>query len=127
MKHEKLRNSAEWHWYHASMAMGCVVCRRLGKNPFKGFVVQHHIKNEKGERISHFATVPLCEPHHTGKYGVHRDGPKEYGYTEMELLSDAIEYVSKIALREVEIEKKASGGRAYIPAHPDRRWLSGVL
>lgn len=53
--------------------LGCIVCRLLGH----GFVPcqVHHIREGQGgaQRAGHFCTLGLCEPHHTGDYGIHGD------------------------------------------------------
>ena len=62
---------------------------RLGQTVFK-----HHILQD-GERVSNFATIPLCHKHHHTKFGVHCGWPqKKLGVTELDLLSDAIKFIA---------------------------------
>ena len=50
--------------------VGCLPCRRLGWGIC--WANAHHlIDPDTGERISHAATVPLCDAHHTGEDGIH--------------------------------------------------------
>lgn len=72
-------------------AMGCVLCELALDLPGSPAQVHHCRVNHGWGRSSHFAVIPLCEPHHTGSgYGIHSMGRDEfkakYGYSEIELL-----------------------------------------
>lgn len=70
--------------------LGCIVCSEcLGCMGSPAQV--HHVRVRHGwGRSSHYETIPLCEPHHTGKDGVHSMGRDEfsnmYEKSEIELL-----------------------------------------
>ncbi len=91
MAKRKSKTVNEKNHLDAVAALGCMVCRRLGFDDTPCQI--HHIRSGQGwGRSSHFHTIGLCEPHHTGKYGVHGLGtkgfPKHYGFTEQDLLDD---------------------------------------
>lgn len=71
-------------------AMCCIVCRKLqlGETPAE----VHHVREGTGRmRASDFDTIPLCYPHHRGKYGIHTIGTKLWARTfwpERELLRE---------------------------------------
>lgn len=54
---------ADREWFEKITALGCIVCRLRGA----GYVPcqRHHIL-KGGRRISHLASIPLCQPHHQG-------------------------------------------------------------
>ncbi len=70
--------------------LGCIVCSEC--RGYQDTPAQvHHVRVRHGwGRSSHYATIPLCEPHHTGYLGVHSMGRDEftefYGKSEIELL-----------------------------------------
>ncbi len=66
--------------------IGCIACRQGNLHSQAN---AHHILSG-GRRISHAATLPLCDFHHTGLISIHaskRGFVKDYG-TEMELLAE---------------------------------------
>lgn len=88
-------NASERWWFSRIKALNCLVCSRMGKKSL--FVERHHIKVD-GVRVSNFATIPLCQEHHTGKTGIHCEWPqKNLGVSEVALLAEAI---SLVAIRE---------------------------
>jgi len=44
--------------------IGCIVCLNFGQ--FAPAHAHHLIDPKTGNRISHDATIPLCDPHHVG-------------------------------------------------------------
>lgn len=76
----------------AVASLGCIICRRMGY--FGSPAEVHHIRagTGKGQRSSHFDTIPACPEHHRGKTGIHGLGTKgfvkKYGVTEHELLEE---------------------------------------
>ena len=55
-------------------ALGCIM-RRLGWGAECGGRVQvHHLREEQGaqQRASPFLTIPVCDEHHTGAFGIHQ-------------------------------------------------------
>ena len=77
-----------------------MVCRRLyGIN--HGEVELHHMRKGMGWGKGDYTTlIPLCYEHHRGNTGVHGLGvkrfPKHYGFTEEELLNDALSIISEL-------------------------------
>lgn len=74
-------------------ALGCIVCRRLNLGATPAEV--HHIREGtgKGQRASHFDTLPLCYLHHRGADGIHHIGVKAWTrryWKERELLIDVL-------------------------------------
>ena len=80
-------------------SLGCMVCRRVyGIN--HGEVELHHLRKGMGWGKGDYTTlIPLCVEHHRGNTGVHGLGtkafPKYYGFTEEDLLNDAIGLLSE--------------------------------
>ena len=81
--------------------LGCMVCRRLyGIN--HGEVELHHLRKGMGWGKGDYTTlIPLCTEHHRGNSGVHGLGTKgfekRYGFTEADLLEDAMKLVSELS------------------------------
>ncbi len=81
--------------------LGCMVCRRVyGIN--HGEVELHHRRKGMGWGKGDYTTlIPLCTEHHRGNTGVHGLGTKgfekHYGFTEEDLLNDALAIVSEIS------------------------------
>jgi hypothetical protein len=75
-------------------SLGCMVCRRVyGIN--HGEVELHHLRKGMGWGKGDYTTlIPLCVEHHRGNTGVHGLGTKGfekyYGFTEEDLLNDAL-------------------------------------
>lgn len=71
-------------------ALGCVLCRRLGQGPTWAHVHHQRTGIGAGRRATDFQTIPLCPPHHTGRFGIHGLGRKSfeaiYGVSELELV-----------------------------------------
>lgn len=69
----RAKTTAEAEYMGRVAALGCVVCRLLGYGPTPAQV--HHVRAGQGkaQRAGNFCVVPLCEPHHTGRHGVHGD------------------------------------------------------
>lgn len=66
-----MKSKAEKLWLSDVASLGCVCCRNLGFGDSPAEV--HHVRNGvgKGQRSSHFDTIPLCPAHHrTGGHGV---------------------------------------------------------
>ena len=82
-------------------SLGCMVCRRIyGIN--HGEVELHHLRKGMGWGKGDYTTlIPLCVEHHRGNTGVHGLGtkafPKYYGFTEEDLLNDALAIVSELS------------------------------
>jgi hypothetical protein len=61
----------------------------------------HHLKHGSGvsDRASDFLTVALCPEHHVGNGGVHQLKERglrlRYNVSEIDLLSDTIEYIAR--------------------------------
>jgi hypothetical protein len=56
---------AEAEWMSKVAALGCIIC---------GAPAQLHHPREgvgKAQRSPNWCVIPLCEPHHTGKNGIH--------------------------------------------------------
>lgn len=75
--------------------LGCMVCRRL-YDIRTGGVELHHLRKGMGWGKGDYTTlIPLCYEHHRGNSGVHGLGTKgfekRYGFTEANLLEDALE------------------------------------
>lgn len=76
-------------------ALGCALCAFLGLGNTPAVI--HHARARHGwGRSSHYATIPLCPPHHQGSgFGVHDLGREEFtamhGISEMELLDNVNE------------------------------------
>ena len=76
-----------------------MVCRRVyGIN--HGEVELHHLRKGMGWGKDDYTTlIPLCVEHHRGNTGVHGLGtkafPKYYGFTEEDLLNDAMNLLSE--------------------------------
>lgn len=76
--------------------LGCMVCKRL-YGISGGPVELHHPRRGTGMgmKASNFDVIGLCPEHHRGNSGVHGLGTKgfekRYGFTEEELLNDALE------------------------------------
>lgn len=74
----------------AVAALGCILCQHLDFGPTPAEV--HHVRARHGwGRSGHFATIPLCPPHHRGQpFGIHDMGREQfterYGISEMDLL-----------------------------------------
>ena len=64
-------NAAETLHVERVAALGCCICRRLGRGYVPAPV--HHVAEGSGLR-SWFAVAPLCEEHHTGQSGFHKRG-----------------------------------------------------
>lgn len=83
----------------ALASLGCMVCRRVyGIN--HGEVELHHLRKGMGWGKGDYTTlIPLCVEHHRGNTGVHGLGtkafPKYYGFTEEDLLNDAMNLLSE--------------------------------
>lgn len=73
--------------------IGCIVC--IEANLYSE-ANAHHILSA-GKRISHLATIPLCNYHHTGQISIHgtrKDFIEDYG-TEMKLLEKTNKLVAE--------------------------------
>jgi hypothetical protein len=67
----KPKTKAEKLWLSDVASLGCAVCRNSGFGESPAEV--HHVRNGvgKGQRASHFDTIPLCPTHHrTGGHGL---------------------------------------------------------
>ena len=71
--------------------LGCIVCG----NPY---VHLHHIRYPglgMGKRSTNFEVIPLCQPHHQGKFSVHgtpKEFEKKFG-TQHELLERVLKRI----------------------------------
>ena len=66
-----MKSKSEKRWLSDVASLGCVCCRNLGFGDSPAEV--HHVRFGvgKGQRSSHFDTIPLCHTHHrTGGHGV---------------------------------------------------------
>lgn len=76
--------------------LGCIACKKLWAI-FTPDVELHHMRGGTGGwgKGDYRTLIPLCYPHHRGCEGVHGLGtkgfPKHYGFTEQEMLDDAIQ------------------------------------
>lgn len=76
-------------------SIGCILCRHLGTLDTPAHV--HHLREGVGaaQRQSHYLTVPLCPPHHTGPDGLHGLGTRgfytRYKMDELDLLALTLE------------------------------------
>lgn len=89
---ESRTTSAESAYMGRVAALGCVVCMLLGFGRTAAQV--HHVRAGvgKAQRAGNYCTVPLCEPHHTGKHGVHGDRGclRQLNLSELDLLDITI-------------------------------------
>ena len=73
--------------------LGCILCDLMGHPGTPAQV--HHIREGQGmaQRAQHWLTVPLCEPHHLGRHGVHGDKQalKAAKVDELDLLAMTLE------------------------------------
>lgn len=74
--------------------LGCIACRKLWAI-YTPDVELHHLRAGQGWGKGNYLTlIPLCYAHHRGNEGVHglgtRGFPKHYGFTEQEMLDDAL-------------------------------------
>lgn len=77
----------------------CVVCVHMGmQSPHA--VHAHHVESVRDE-LSTYATVPLCEPHHTGPNGIHglsrRGFEARYKLSQVDLLAITNKLLEKYA------------------------------
>lgn len=87
------------------VAMGCVACRRIHGPHEPGPVELHHYRGGGWGRGGYKTLIPLCEPHHRGRFGVHGLGTKAFDsyysdgtiferpFTQAVLLDDALKGV----------------------------------
>jgi hypothetical protein len=82
----------------ALAGVGCVVCRRIHGPHEPGPVVLHHLREGGWGKGDYKTLIPLCYEHHVGKTGVHGLGtrafPRHYGFSQRELLADALELIA---------------------------------
>lgn len=80
-------------------ALGCMVCRRLFPGIAPGPVELHHLRTGGWGKGDHTTLMPLCTYHHRGDGGVHGLGTrgfvKRYGFTQADLLMDALTLVGQ--------------------------------
>ena len=87
----------------ALVALGCLACIRVHGPHQPGEVHLHHFRGGGWGKGDWLTLIPLCEPHHTGRFGVHGLGTKafdrHYGdaeiygnnaFTQADLLVDAL-------------------------------------
>lgn len=96
---------AEAEYLSKLQRLGCIVCRaradKLGipyeaPDPSLQLTVIHHPREGQGgaQRAQNWLAIPLCEPHHTGRQGVHQNGNKvitPIRLDEMDMLALTIE------------------------------------
>lgn len=91
---------AEAEYLGKLVRLGCIVCRQIydayeAPDPSLQMTVIHHVREGQGgaQRAQNWLTMPLCEYHHTGNGGVHKNGNKipALKLDEMDLLSLTIE------------------------------------
>lgn len=72
-KERQVPKALESEWMGQVASLGCIVCRLLGEGQTPAQV--HHIREGQGasQRAGNFLTIPLCEPDHQGRRGVHGD------------------------------------------------------
>lgn len=79
--------------------LGCMVCRRLFPGLPPGPVELHHLREGGWGKGGYLTLMPLCPEHHRGDTGVHGLGTrgfvKHYGFTQADLLRDALALVEK--------------------------------
>jgi hypothetical protein len=68
---KKQANAKERQYLGKVASLGCAMCHMMGYGHSPAQV--HHVRAGQGmsQRSQHYATVPLCEPHHTGSKGWH--------------------------------------------------------
>ena len=75
--------------------LGCMACKRLHGEHDPGPVELHHLRTGGWGKGDYKTLIPLCREHHQGNTGVHGMGTKgfdkHYGFTQQDLLSDALE------------------------------------
>lgn len=89
------------------VAMGCVACLRIHGPHEPGEVQLHHLRTGGWGKGGYLTLIPLCEPHHTGRFGIHGMGTKafdahygdaeiygERAFTQRTLLDDALKGVA---------------------------------
>jgi Recombination enhancement, RecA-dependent nuclease len=79
-------------WMALVQSLGCVVCRNLGWGATPAQI--HHIREGQGggQRAPHMLVLPLCESHHVGDLGIHKNRhlfEKQHG-SELDLLAQVI-------------------------------------
>lgn len=86
---KKQANKIEREYLGKIASLGCCMCQMLGYGPTPAQV--HHVREGQGmgQRSPHFATVPLCEQHHTGSHGWHGDRSefKRHSIDEIDMLA----------------------------------------
>lgn len=83
--------------------LGCLACLRVHGPHVPGEVHLHHYRGGGWGRGDYLTLIPLCEAHHTGRFGVHGMGVKafdrhysdreiygERAFTQADLLADAL-------------------------------------
>ena len=78
--------------------MACRICVRLYGEHEGGNVELHHLRTGGWGKGNYMTLIPLCTPHHTGRWGVHGMGTKGfesfYGVSQRELLDETLEAIA---------------------------------
>ena len=94
-----MRN-AEGEYLGKLTRLGCIVCRQMvesyeAPDSSLQLTIIHHPREGQGgaQRAQNWLGIPLCVPHHVGKYGLHGNGNKipQLKLDEMDLLALTIE------------------------------------
>lgn len=85
--------------------LGCLACRRIHGPHAPGGVELHHLRTGGWGRGDYLTLIPLCVEHHRGASGVHGMGTRAFdlhyglvhGFTQRDLLDDALQLTGEIA------------------------------
>ena len=81
--------------------LGCMACRRIHGPHDPGPVELHHLRTGGWGKGGFKTLMPLCPDHHRGSLGIHGMGTRaferHYGFTQQDLLNDALALIGDAA------------------------------
>ena len=94
-----MTTKAERQHKDALAQLGCMVCLRIHPPHTPAEVQLHHLRTGGWGKQGWATLIPLCHEHHLGDTGVHGLGTKglarHYGFSQADLLADALALVGK--------------------------------